>query len=241
MKECDRAGNRFRLGCKTEGVSQNGYFTVKTNKGIFASESLVIATGGLSIPQIGATGFGYDVAKQFGLAIVEPRPALDGFNLTEKDLHRFSTLSGVAIDVIASCNGAAFRENILFTHNGLSGPASLQASLYWQKPMPLEMNLLPEVDPATWLIQKRLERSRSHLKNVLAEVLPKRFAEQFCDYYGFKENLSDLSDKRLHQIADSLRAWQLFPDGTVGFKRQKLPGVVLILTNYPQRRWNPKK
>jgi predicted Rossmann fold flavoprotein len=222
VKECDKSGSRFQLAREVERVSHDGHFTVRTNKGTVSSESLVIATGGLSIPQIGATGYGYELARQFGLKIIETRPALDGFNLNAKDLQRFSALSGVSVDVIASCDGSSFRENILFTHNGLSGPASLQTSLYWQKPLPLEINLLPEIAPVTWLTDMRTQKSRSNLKNLLTEVLPKRFAEQFCDYYGFKENLADLSDKRLHEIARSLASWQLFPSGTVGFKKAEV-------------------
>ncbi len=132
-KECQKAGNHFLLACKTETITKNSGFVVKTNKGIFATESLVIATGGLSIPQIGATGFGYDIARQFGLKIIAPAPALDGFSFGKTDLKRFCSLAGVSIDTTVSCNGVAFRENILFTHTGLSGPASLQASLYWEK------------------------------------------------------------------------------------------------------------
>jgi predicted Rossmann fold flavoprotein len=147
---------------------------------------------------------------------------LDGFNLKKNDLDRFSTLAGVSLDVIASCNGSAFRENILFTHNGLSGPASLQASLYWQKPLPIVINLLPDVDALTWLIKNRLEKPRSTLRNVLTEVLPKRFAEQFCDHYALNDNLSMLSDKSLQQIATTLQGWQIFPDSTVGFRKAEV-------------------
>ena len=175
-----------------------------------------------SIPQIGATGFGYDIARQFGLKIVTPAPALDGFNFGKNDLQRFCSLTGVSIDTIVSCNSAAFRENILFTHTGLSGPASLQASLYWRKTMPISINLLPEVSALVWLREKRLTSPRTYLKNILAELLPKRFAEQFCEYFSCHNNLSEISDEQLQKLAENLQNWQIFPENTVGYKKAEV-------------------
>jgi len=131
-------------------------------------------------------------------------------------------LSGISIDSVVSCNGAAFRENILFTHNGLSGPASLQASLYWQKSAPITINLLPEINLLDWLTKMREEKPRVQIKNILSELLPKRFAEQFCQYYSFHSNLSELSDKRLHELAHTLQNWQIFPESTVGYKKAEV-------------------
>jgi predicted Rossmann fold flavoprotein len=220
--ECEKAGNGFQLGCKVNAIKKDDHFVVDTNKETYECQSVVIATGGLSIPQIGATGFGYDIARQFGLAIVETAPALDGFNFKKEDLAHFAALTGVSIDTIVSCNGAAFRENILFTHTGLSGPASLQSSLYWKKPMPLKIDLLPDVDVSDFLHRMRKEKTKNLIKNVLAEVLPKRFAEEFCGYYRLTGNLSEMADKRLAELAETLKGWQIFPDGTVGYKKAEV-------------------
>jgi predicted Rossmann fold flavoprotein len=222
VNECRAAGNELKLGCKVEAIEKNSHFTVRTNKGTFASESIVIATGGLSVPKVGATGYGYDVARQFGLSIVKPTAALDGFNLNENDLRYFRELSGVSVDTQVSCGGAAFRENILFTHSGLSGPASLQASLYWEPSLPVVINLLPDIDTFSWLTQMRTEHPRSIIRNVLSEILPKRFAESFCEYLSFKDNMAELSDKRLQEIAETLKGWRVFPEGTVGFRKAEV-------------------
>ena len=222
VSECHKLGVTFQLGCKAEAIKINDNFTVETNKETFACESLVIATGGLSIPQVGASGYGYEVARQFGLSIVEPLPALDGFNLGLKELNYFKNLAGVSVDTIVTCNKAAFRENILFTHNGLSGPASLQASLYWEKSMPLTINLLPDIEASMFLNQMRKEKPRSEIKNILAAVLPKRFAEEFCQYYSFNGNLSEMSEKDLVQMSQTLNAWQIFPESTVGYKKAEV-------------------
>lgn len=222
LDESRAAGNEIKLSCKAEKVEKNTHFTVTTNRGTFASESLVIATGGLSIPKIGATGYGYDVARQFGLSIVKPVAALDGFNLKEADLKYFRDLSGVSVDTKVSCGDAAFRENILFTHNGLSGPASLQASLYWEPSAPVVINLLPEMDALAWLSKMRIERPRKSIKNLLSELLPDRFAETFCEYLSLKDNLAEMSDGRLKEIAEALNAWHVYPAGTVGYRKAEV-------------------
>ncbi len=161
VDECSKSASVFQLGYKAEKIEKKEHFVVNTNKEIYECESLIIATGGLSIPQIGATGFGYDVARQFGLSIVETAPALDGFNFKKDELSHFEALAGVSIDTTVSCNGATFRENILFTHTGLSGPASLQVSLYWKRPMPLKVNLFPDADPVLFLNQMRREKPKA--------------------------------------------------------------------------------
>ena len=207
VEECNYANNSIELGCTVESINRDKHFTVKTNKQIYECESLVIATGGLSIPQIGATGLGYDLAKQFGLSIVETAPSLDGFNFNRNDLIRFESLAGVSIDSVVSCAGPKFRENILFTHNGLSGPASLQASLYWKQNKPIEIDLLPDINSLEFLKQMRQEKPKTQVKNILAEVLPKRFADEFCQYNKLTGNLSELSDKRLSEFAQVLKCW----------------------------------
>lgn len=222
VSECEDAGCQFKLDCKVESIKKEDSFVVTTSKGTFTSESLVIATGGLSIPQIGATGFGYEIARQFGLKIVETRPALDGFNFADDDIREMTELTGLSIDTVVSANGASFRENILFTHTGLSGPASLQASLYWNPGKYLSINLLPTIDAEEWLLETRRSGSKVELKNILAEQLPKRFAEKFCKLYQPSVPISQLSEKRLTELAEHLHDWKVKPARTVGYKKAEV-------------------
>jgi predicted Rossmann fold flavoprotein len=220
--ECERAGAEFRLSCKIKSVRKDGKFNLDTSQGRFTCSSLVVATGGLSVPQTGATAFGYDLARQFGLHIVELKPALDGFNLTDKQLREFTELSGVSLDTIVTCNDASFRENILITHNGLSGPASLQASLYWNAGDPLSIDLMPDFDAYQWLSAKAKDGAKAHLKNVLSERLPKRFAEKFSELYLTDLPVVRLSSKNLAIIAAQLHCWSIVPAGTVGYRKAEV-------------------
>lgn len=222
IDECESAGAYFQMECSVTSVEKADLFITKTNQGEFRSQSLVVATGGLSIPQIGATGLGYDLARQFGLSIVPTAPALDGFNFSRADLERFQELSGVSIDTIVSCNGTAFRENILFTHTGLSGPASLQASLYWHSKDSIDIDLLPEFDVEKWITEKKLDGNRSELKNILADKLPKRFAEKFVQFVDMNAPLHQLTEKKLKELADRLHSWSIHPSGTVGYKKAEV-------------------
>ncbi len=221
--ECDAVNAPIRLNCQVRTVTKTEEgFTLITNSGTIKTKSLVVATGGLSIPQIGATGFGYDLARQFGLKIVETAPALDGFNFSAPDLKRFAELTGVSVDCVVSCNGASFRENILFTHNGLSGPASLQASLYWHKKKAIELNLLPERDSHAWLTEERTLHPKTEIKNLLSHALPKRFAEKFCQFQKISGTLSHLSEADLVRLCDNLHGWAIIPESTVGYRKAEV-------------------
>ncbi|HSA58579.1 MAG TPA: NAD(P)/FAD-dependent oxidoreductase [bacterium] len=224
VSECVKAGVVIRLQTKIAGVRKEaGVFVVETNRGDFESSSLVVATGGLSIPKIGATGLGYDIARQFGLDVVPTAPALDGFRLDPALLERLQGLSGVSLDAILSCDGVSFRENILFTHRGLSGPAALQASLYWKPGAPVTINLLPGTDAAEWLVEKKREGSKALLKNALTGFFPKRFAEAFCQIQDAPEvALIRVSDKDLRDFGAILNRWTLTPAGTVGYDRAEV-------------------
>ncbi len=222
VSECLSQHAEFELNCRIDSVSKSDRFEIETSKGRFKSDSLVVATGGLSIPQIGATGFGYEIARQFGLKLVQTAPALDGFNLKDKDLREFTQLSGISLDTIVTCNKASFRENVLFTHNGLSGPASLQASLYWRHEQPLEVNLLPDLDPAIWLSEMRSSRGRVEIKNVLADVMPRRFAEKFCELHRLKGPLAEIGAKQLEALAVDLSGWKIVPTSTVGYRKAEV-------------------
>ncbi|MGZ3686769.1 MAG: NAD(P)/FAD-dependent oxidoreductase [Bdellovibrionota bacterium] len=225
--ECERAEAEFQLGAKVEGVTKtdSGY-TVATGGTPYTCTSLVIATGGLSIPKLGATGLGYDIAKQFGLKLTPRVPALDGFTFADEETRRFISLSGVSIDCTITCpkaDGISFRENILFTHSGLSGPAALQASLHWTVGEEIVINLLPDTDALEWFLAKKREGSRTLVKNLLCELLPSRFATLFCELYFPSElPLSQISGKALEDLCKKLHAWVLIPKTTVGYNKAEV-------------------
>lgn len=220
--ECKDAGAEIILGCTVKEIDKVGAFQISTTRGKIVADSLVIATGGLSIPKIGATGFGYQVARQFGLKVVPTAPALDGFNFSEDDSNRFAELTGVSVDTVVSCNEASFRENILFTHTGLSGPASLQASLYWNKGDAIEIDLLPGKNCYEFLSGQKKKGAKSELKNVLSELLPKRLAEKFCQFQNQSRPLNQLSEPELEKFAQVLHQWQIVPPSTVGYRKAEV-------------------
>lgn len=220
VTECRRASAEFKLGCAIHDITKASCFQIRTSLGTFAADSVVIATGGLSIPQIGATGFGYGIAKQFGLNVLATAPALVGLDFTATDRTHYSELTGVSLDTIVTCNRTSFRENILFTHTGLSGPAILQASLYWQPGASLAIDLQPEFDVQTWLQEKR--SSPAQVSKILAERLPKRFADRLCEVYSLAKPINQLSEKQLAQLSALLHAFSITPGGTVGYKKAEV-------------------
>ena len=229
VTEATRAGVKFLLNCKIEKVvktenpeNPNG-FHVQTNQGEFSCENLVIATGGLSIPKIGATGIGYDIAHQFGLRVTPLAPALDGFDFADTEVQNFRELAGISSDVLITCNGVSFRENILFTHSGLSGPAALQASLHWNPGDAVLINFLPDRNLFDWLSTHKKENNRSEMKNLLSHLLPKRFCEIFCEMY-FKATLplAQIPDKQLQAFAEQVHGWKIFPKKTVGYSKAEV-------------------
>lgn len=232
-EECDAAGVAWQMPSKIESVTHvavnekddddaEKQFIIKTDRNIIQCESLVIATGGLSIPQIGASAFGYQIAEQFGLAVTPLRPALVGLTFAQQDFATFAEISGVAIDVVVSCNGASFRENILFTHRGLSGPAILQISSYWRPGDVIHINLLPQYDVANLLSEHK--NSAQLLTNLLTEFLPKRFIQSWAALQPSNviKPMKQVSDKERQKIANSLSDWQITPSGTVGYKKAEV-------------------
>lgn len=202
-------------------------FELATARGALRCESLVIATGGLSIPKIGATPFGYHVAEQFDIPIVKLCPALVPLTLPPESLKRFAPLSGASLDVVAHCNGNGFREALLVTHRGLSGPVVLQVSSYWQQQtyesapwMPVSVNLLPDLDVLAWLTNHA--SSRSLLPNLLAEHLPRRFAQAWCALHGWEQPMNHLSARELENIAQALSDWHIVPSGTQGYAKAEV-------------------
>ncbi|NJD89500.1 MAG: NAD(P)/FAD-dependent oxidoreductase [Betaproteobacteria bacterium] len=222
--ECDAAGVQWRMPCEVRAVAREAAgFRIDTAAGAVACASLVVATGGLTVPKIGATPFGYRLAEQFGLAVVPPRPALVPLSLAPEELARYGDLSGVSLEAEVSCRGARFRESLLFTHRGLSGPAILQASSYWQDGPasdPLRVNLLPGTEARAWLAVQR--RAKAHLATLLAERLPKRFAQSWCQAHGLDKPVAELSDRALEDAARSLADWPVHPSGTLGYNKAEV-------------------
>ena len=194
---------------------------METSRGRFEAPSLVVATGGLSIPKIGATDLGYRIATQFGVPIVPTRPALVPLLFDEPDRRRWSDLAGVAADCVASASGASFREQLLFTHRGLSGPAILQASSYWLDAGTVDIDLLPDVDILAELLARRGAGETASPKTIVARHLPNRLADRwFADDAGGV--LATTSTERLTAIADRLHRWSVVPAGTEGYMKAEV-------------------
>jgi predicted Rossmann fold flavoprotein len=204
----------------------DGNLAVTTAEGTFRATSLVIATGGLTVPKIGATPFGYQVATQFGLKVVPPRPALVPLAFAPEWLERYGDLAGISLDVEASCNGGRFRENLLFTHRGLSGPAILQISSYWDGRTPLSIDLLPGEEAAAWFRDQR--SSTAQLDNVLAQRLSRRFVDGWCAEQDVAGPLNRLGEGRFAAIESALHDWRIRPGGTLGYNKAEVTcgGVV---------------
>ncbi|GAA0573275.1 NAD(P)/FAD-dependent oxidoreductase [Caenispirillum bisanense] len=222
LDECTAGGVDIRLAHRVQEVSHADSFRVVTDKGSVQAPSLVIATGGPSIPKMGATGFAYDLARQFGLAVVPPRPALVPLTVGEADLVLMRPLSGVSVDALAQCGKGRFRENILFTHRGLSGPAILQVSSYWRPGETVVLDLLPGTDAAARLIARKQDRPKAELKTILAELLPTRLAQGLADHGLPAGIMAAQPDKALRQVGERLNRWTVVPAGTEGFAKAEV-------------------
>jgi predicted Rossmann fold flavoprotein len=220
LEECAAAGAAIRLGCRITGVARADRFNVETDRGEFAAPALVLASGGLSIPKMGATGFAYDVSRRFGLAIVEPRPGLVPMRADAETLKLCRGLSGVSVDANVACASARFRENILFTHRGLSGPAILQISSYWHPGDWLSIDFVPEHDAGRFLLDRKRTRRKAELKTILAEILPNRLAEAIAGpYHG---PIANLPDRKVVEIAARLGQWRFRPSETEGWEKAEV-------------------
>ena len=217
--EMSKAGAELELGVEIETVDRTADgFHVRLSTGDIVAESLVIATGGKSIPKMGATGFGYKLAEQFGLKLTETRPALVPLTFEPRILERLAPLSGIAVDATVSANGKSFREAMLFTHRGLSGPSILQISSYWREGDAISVGLLPDLDVAAMLRAARSGTPRSALQTVLAAHLPKRLAQMLAEEIALPGMIGDASDKRIAAVAEALTRWTLKPTGSEGYR-----------------------
>ncbi len=220
LAECADAGVEIRTHCAIERVEHTdaGRFRLDTAQGRFEAASLVVASGGLSIPSMGASGFGYQLAQQFGHAVLPTRAGLVPLTLSGKHAERLHDLAGVALPVEARCNGASFRNFMLVTHRGISGPAILQISNYWQPGDDLRLDLLPGTDIDALLRDWQRQRRDSELKTLLAEVLPKRFAQRLCEHWVGSKPLRQYTPRELDGIAALLRDWPLVASGSEGYR-----------------------
>lgn len=219
LTECEQAGVNILLNHSVEAVEKiEDQFELIVNGLTYQCDSLVIATGGLSIPTLGATGFGYDIARQFGLKVLDTSAGLVPFTITDQLKNWCTELSGTALECVVSCNGQSFKEAFLFTHRGLSGPAMLQISSFWKPGDSIAINLLPEADALSWLQTAQNERPNTELKTLLAETFTKKVAALMCQDWFESKALKTYNEPQLKEIANQLEAWIVTPSGTEGYR-----------------------
>ena len=221
LEEVSAGGGEVLCGERIVDVSfADAQFKVTTDGRSVLAPALVIATGGPSIPKMGATGFAYDLARRFGLKVVEPRPALVPLTLSGEDL-LFRELSGVSAEVVARCGKAAFREAALFTRRGLSGPAILQISSYWRRGQSVAIDFAPDLGPG-WLLEAKRTATTATLRAIVREILPDRLADTLVDRLAIDGPLSNLPDASLRQVEARLSGWEFQPNGTEGFAKAEV-------------------
>ena len=212
LAECAAAQVEVKVAHRTTGIDKADHFTVATDHGTFTASSLVLATGGLSIPKMGATGFAHDTARRFGLKLTETRPALVPLTL------KVPELSGVSLEVVTRLGRASFREAMLFTHRGLSGPAILQISSYWKDGQEIAIDLLPDIEAGPFLKERKRTRPKAELRTVLGEVLPQRLAQHLAS----EGTMANLRDRDLDALAERMKAWRIVPSGTEGYAKAEV-------------------
>ena len=221
LAECTTARVDLRTRHRVSEIVRSDRFRIDTDKGSFTAPTFVLATGGLSIPKMGASSFAYDMARRFNLAVSEPRPGLVPLKVEGETLELCRNLTGVSVDAIVSCGRRSFRENILFTHRGLSGPAILQISSYWLDGDTLSIDLTPSMDAGNFLSDRKRRRPKAELKTVLAELLPTRLAHALANASS-DITIANVPDRDLAALADRLKRWQLKPTGTEGWGKAEV-------------------
>lgn len=221
LDQCDKGNVTIKTHCDIRAIDGQDRLRLDTDKGMFEADAVVIASGGLSIPTMGVTGFGYEVAQQFGLQIIPTRAGLVPFIFSDSFREMANRLSGLSVDSVLSNERASFRENILFTHRGLSGPAVLQLSSYWREGEVIHADLLPEQDALQWLLACKKNQPKSLLRTVLAEQLPRKLVlelEQLGWQGSAERPLAEFNHKTLEAVAELLQQWELKPAGTEGYR-----------------------
>jgi predicted Rossmann fold flavoprotein len=222
LAECDAAGVDLRVSHRPTSITRSDQFDVATDNGSFSAPAVVLASGGLSIPKLGATGFAHDVARKFGLPLTEVCPALVPFTFSADDLALMQPLSGVSLECVVTCGRTSFREAMLLTHRGLSGPAILQVSSYWREGMEITLNILPDLDAGNFLLERKRTRARAEPKTVLSEILPTRLAAAFAAAHLPESPIGELSDRLLADLGNMLNRWRLKPSGTEGYAKAEV-------------------
>ncbi len=226
LAECAAGGADVRVGQTVTSVERGDQFRVETLSETLTAPALVLATGGLSIPKMGATGFSYDVAKRFGLRLTETVPGLvpftGAFGADNDTASYDATLAGVSLEAVASLEKARFREHMLFTHKGLSGPAILQISSYWRPGQAITLDLLPDIDAAAFLIERKRSRPKASAQTVLAEVMPARLAQAIAAVHLPPGEMANMPDRVLTACADRLKVWDVRPAGTEGYAKAEV-------------------
>jgi predicted Rossmann fold flavoprotein len=219
LKECELANITLKKEFKvTDIIKDKDQYIVSTMDEKYFSQSLIIATGGLSVPKIGATSFGYQIAKKFGLDVLETLPALVPLTFNEKILEMCKELTGLSVEAIVSFNKILFQEGMLFTHRGLSGPSILQISSYWKQGDNIKVNLSPKLDVYKFLEEKRNLNPKLDIENIIGDILPKRLAHIICNENKVTGNISELSNKILKQLSHAINTWIINPTGSEGYR-----------------------
>lgn len=240
LTECRDGGVDVRTGCRVTNVTKAERFSIATDIGDFFAGSLVLATGGLSIPKMGATGFAHDIARKFGLKMTQTAPALVPLTFNGELLELMRPLSGVSLDCIADAGGQAFREAMLFTHRGLSGPAILQVSSYWRGGGEITLDLLPGQDAAETLLAAKRARPKAGGRAILGELLPTRLAERLAEDLPDRP-VGDIADKRLAELGWKLNGWRLSPAGTEGYAKAEVTRGGIATAELSQKTMEAKK
>ncbi len=220
--ECRDAGVEIVLDARVEEVSHSDAYRVMAASGAWRAESVVVATGGLSIPKLGATDFGHRLAAQFDLPIVSCAPGLVPFTWSQADMRLYQDLTGLSFDADVACGGVSFRENVLFTHRGLSGPAILQISSYWKPGEAVLIDASPTRRVDEWLMREKQAGSRAEVHNLLAQHLPRRMAQRWCETYRVMGPVVEQKDRDLRALAEGLHRWRVVPSGTEGYKKAEV-------------------
>jgi len=219
LGEMKRHGARLKLGCSVSAVEKSAEgFSLQLSDGPVRCRSLVVACGGKSIPKMGATGFGYDIATQFGLRIVETRPALVPLTFEPNTLERLKPLAGIAVDAVVSCGRTKFAEAMLFTHRGISGPSILQISSHWREGDEIRIAMLPETDIFEALREQRKQNGKQALQTALALYLPRKLAQTIAEDIGATGHLADMSDKTFRRVEAAINDWYIKPAGSEGYR-----------------------
>lgn len=239
LKECEDTGVTIQANTKITQVDVG--FRLKTDRGDYSCRSLVVATGGPSVPKMGATGFGYTLAKQFGIQVVQPRAGLVPLTFDEELLARTKKLAGVSVDVTVRCDNVQFSEALLFTHRGLSGPAILQISSYWTIGKEIVIDMAPGKDVFAFLKDAKSSRPKQFPATILAEILSKRLAQSITDDCGLDVKLADIPDKKLRQLGLAVNEWRMTPKGSEGFRTAEVTAGGIDTSEISSKTFEAKK